>query len=187
MKKKRTKKKEDTKNRLLDILIRYSIIFLVSVPGLWLFYSIFTPLTVYPVYWLVNLFFDATVIGNVVMISNQIPIDLIPACIAGSAYFLLFALNLSIPKIKLKKRLTMLGISFLSLLLINILRIFVFILLFMSGYFLFDLTHKIFWYGLSTLFVVGIWFIIVKKFKVKEIPLYSDIKYLYSHSNLIKR
>ena len=38
---------------------------------------------------------------------------------------------------------------------------------------------EVLWYLGSTLFVIGIWFIEVKLFKIKEIPIYSDIKFLY--------
>ena len=44
----------------------------------------------------------------------------------------------------------------------------------------FDFTHLLFWYLLSTIFVVAIWFLIVKIYKIKEIPIYSDVMLIYS-------
>ncbi len=178
---------KNSKNQLFDVVIRYSLILLSSLFGFWLFYYIFTPLTIYPVSWILSLFFSVSLIENTILINGQFPIELVPACIIGSAYFLLFALNLSIPKIKIKKRVKMIVVSFLSLLFLNILRIFAFAFIFMSGYLFFDIAHKLFWYGLSTLFVVIIWFAVVKKFNVKEIPLYSDLRYLYKQSHLKKK
>ena len=70
----------------------------------------------------------------------------------------------------------MLLFTFLSLLVLNILRIFFLSLVFVLGASLFDITHELFWYLGSTIFVVGIWFAGVKIFKVKEIPFYSDLK-----------
>ena len=70
----------------------------------------------------------------------------------------------------------MILISFASLLLMNIIRIFTLSVIFMSGASWFDITHKLFWYFGSIVFVVGIWFIEVKFFKIKEIPFYSDVK-----------
>jgi hypothetical protein len=51
-----------------------------------------------------------------------------------------------------------------------------------SGSSFFDITHRIFWYALSTIFVAAIWFLEVYKFGIKEIPLYSDIKFLYKNT-----
>jgi len=168
-----------------DVVIRYVIILLVALPNLWLFYFIFTPLTIYPVYFLINLFYDASLVGNILLISNY-AIEIIPACVAGSAYYLLLILNLSIPNIKLYKRLNMISLSFLTLLIINILRIFLLTLFFLSDSPWFFITHKLFWYLLSIVIVIGIWFTEVKLFKIKEIPLYSDIKFLFEKSILKK-
>ena len=163
---------------ILDITIRYIILILISLPNLLLFYIIFTPLTVYPLYFLLNLFFDTSLISQSTILVNQIPIELISACIAGSAYYLLLILNLSTPNIKTNKRIKILFIAFLSLLILNILRIFFLTWLQISGSEWFDFTHKLFWYVLSIFFVIGIWFSEVKYFKIKQIPFYSDIKYL---------
>lgn len=168
-----------TEKPLWDIFIRYGILILVAIPNLWLFYSVFTPLTVYPVYWLLNVFFDVSLLaGNVILVNNTIPIELIQACIAGSAYYLLLMLNLFTPKIKMSTRLRMILYSFLAFLVINILRIFILSIVAVNSSSFFNITHKIFWYSVSTVFVVGIWFAQVKTYKVKEIPLYSDIKYI---------
>ena len=166
-----------------DIIIRYATILLVALPNLWFFYFVFTPLTVYPVYFLLNIFFDSSLIGNTVFIQRY-SIEIIGACVAGSAYYLLLILNLSVPKIKLRKRLNMISLSFLSLLIINILRIFLLSLFLLSDSPWFFITHKLFWYLLSIFIVIGIWFTEVKLFKIKEIPFYSDMKFLFKHSHL---
>ncbi len=182
MAKKRSKPAK-SKNQFLNIIIRYLILILVALPNLWLFYFIFAPLTIYPVYFLFNIFFDASLSGNMISISDCVPFELIGACIAGAAYYLLLILNLSIPNIKLKKRIKMILFAFTSLLIVNILRIFILGLIYLAGFSWFDITHKIFWYFLSTLFVVIIWFTEVKLFKIKDIPIYSDIKFLYKKSS----
>jgi len=171
------------KRRFLDVFARYFILILVAMPNLYLFYLMFTPLTFYPVYFLLNLFFGASLIGGVIL-SGQIPIELINACIAGSAYYLLLILNLSIPNIKIRKRIKMVLFAFAFLLVINILRIFLLSTLLINGSVFFDLTHKIFWYLFSMLFVVGIWLFEIKIFKIKEIPVYSDLKFLWKNSLL---
>ncbi|HJZ18863.1 MAG TPA: pacearchaeosortase [Candidatus Nanoarchaeia archaeon] len=169
-----------------EIVARYLIIFLAATFNLGIFYLVFTPLTVYPIYFVLGLFFDTLLIGNVVIINNEVPIELIKACIAGSAYYLLFILNLSVPKIKLAKRIKILFLAFMALLIFNILRILLLSFIFLEGLPIFVLTHQIFWYFMSTIFVVVIWFAEVKFFKIKKTPFYSDFRFLHKHSVLNK-
>lgn len=184
--KKRGKKKRKLKNKnlkkLFGIPLRYLILILVALPELFIFYFIFTPLTIYPVYFLLGLFFEVAIFSNIYLLVNNVPIELISACIAGSAYYLLLVLNLATPKIKLKTRISAILFSFIAFLILNILRIFVLGSLAATNFPYFDVTHSIFWYGFSTIIVVAIWFIETKIYKIKEIPFYSDIKYLYKES-----
>jgi len=173
-------------NKIYSIIIRYLLILLIAIPNLYIFYAVFAPLTIYPLYFILQLFFDVS-LSNSTLLLNGFQIQIINACIAGSAYYLLFALNLSVPDISLKQRAKMLCFSFLSLLVLNILRIFALILVLFYGASFFDITHKFFWYFVSTLLVVLIWFIEVKIFKLKQIPVYSDINYLYSMTKSKKK
>jgi len=170
--------KKDVKYAL-SLISRYLILIVLGILGLSLFHLIFLPLTIYPVFLLLGSFFKTSIISNIIFVNN-LPIEIIGSCVAGSAYSLLLILNLSTPKINFKKRILILFFSFSLLLLLNILRIFFLSALLISGNSLFDITHKIFWYAGSTIFVAGIWFLSVKLFKIKEIPFYSDIKSLYS-------
>lgn len=171
-----------------NMILRYLILIVVALPNLIIFYTIFTPLTVYPAYWLLGAFFDAVLTSkNVILLNGEVPIELIEACIAGSAYYLLFILNLSTPGLKTKKRIYMIFWSFVIFLFLNILRIFFLSVLAVSGSSFFDATHRFFWYAISTIFVVAIWFFEVKVFNVQEIPIYSDIKSLYEASKIRKK
>ena len=172
------------KNNLKSIIIRYLILVLAALPGLGLFYIIFSPLTVYPVFGLLKLFFNASFcnicsVPNTILI-NQFTIELIGSCIAGSAYYFLLILNLATPSIKLKQRLQMLFGGFLVFLIMNILRIFFMSLMYMNGSVLFDFAHKFIWYIGTTIFILLIWFVEVRIFKIKEIPFYTDVRFLYS-------
>ena len=171
--------KKGNKSRLISIVIRYLFLLLIGLPNLFLFYFIFTPLTIYPVYFLFRIFFNVSLSGNILYFANYPSVQIIDACIAGAAYYLLLILNLSTSKIKIERRIKMILYSFASLLALNILRIFILFILLVSNFALFDLTHKLFWYFLSTVFVVAIWFIQVKIYKIKEIPFYSDLKMIY--------
>jgi exosortase/archaeosortase family protein len=168
-------KKEN--KRALFILIRYIFLFLIAVPNLYLFYLIFSPLTIYPVFFLLSLVYTAFLHGNILLV-NGFSITLVDACIAGAAYYLLFLLNFSVP-MPAKKRIYSLTFSIFSLLIINILRIFIFSILLVNSFRYFDITHKIFWFFLSGIFVFLIWILTIKIFKIKEIPFYNDLKFIY--------
>jgi len=177
--KKRSNSKTSSK-KITNLIIRYTLLILVAIPNLWIFYYIFTPLTKYSVYFLLNLFFEsASLIGDSIVIAGcPFPIEIIGACVGGSAYYLLLTLNLSTKGIEIKKRLKMILIAFLLFFLLNISRILILSFLFLYHSSFFDITHSIFWYALSTIFVVGIWFSEINFFKVKSIPFYSDLKFI---------
>jgi len=164
-----------------DILARYFILIVTGILNVQIFYFFFSALTIYPVYYLLKLLFNVTISANVLLVQN-LPIEIIGPCIAGSAYYLLLILNLSTPKIKFARRIFSLIFSFAMLLIINILRIFLLSVLLISGSSFFDITHKLIWVVGSVVFVVGVWFLTVKLFKIKEIPFYSDIMSLLYHS-----
>jgi exosortase/archaeosortase family protein len=170
------KKQDNNDSRVFEIPIRYLILlgFILSLPGI---YKIFTPLTVYPTAYILDLFYNVIVNQSIITINNNTFIHLIPACIAGSAYLLLLILNLTVP-MGLKKRIYSILLSFLILLVLNIIRIVLLSVLYHHSVPFFDFTHTVFWFALSTIFVIGIWFYIVKLFSIKEIPVYSDIKTL---------
>ena len=111
---------------------------------------------------------------------NQSLISIVDACIAPSAYYFLIAINLITKDISVLKRIMMILFSFTSFLILNIARIIFLAVLYANSFSFFDLTHKIFWYGLSAVFVVFIWLLTVKVFRVKTIPFYSDFKYIKS-------
>jgi exosortase/archaeosortase family protein len=172
-----------TQKEVVSLIIRYSLLVIFAFPSFWLFYLIFTPLTVYPVFLVLSLFFHPALQGNTIIISCT-PIEIIGACVAGSAYYFLAILNLSIPSIKLKKRLKMILFSFSILLFLNVLRIVSLSLIYLRGSSWFDFAHKAFWYTGSVAFVVLIWFAEVRLFKIKQIPIYSDLKSLFKSSSI---
>ena len=157
-------------------MIRYLIALglMFSLPVI---YKIFTPLTIISTSKVLSIFYDIKVAGDLI-IYNSYTIQIIAACVAGSAYLLLLILNLT-TQIKLKKRLYSILFTFVLFFIINILRIVTLSVMLFNDSSLFDITHKLFWYVLSTIFVVIIWFLTVKVFKIKEIPGYGDLRYLY--------
>ena len=161
--------------KIYSLVLRYLILIFLGI-FLGIFYFIFTPLTVLPVYHLLNLFFSPSLSGPTIVFNGQ-AIQIGAACVAGSAYYLLAILNLSTP-LKLKKRIYSLFFLFLTFLLINVLRIFSFSLLLVNSFSLFNTLHMITWYLLSGVIVFLIWVVNIKVFTIEKIPFYSDFKFL---------
>lgn len=178
-----TKKTLYAKSPVFLILIRY-LVLLGIILSLSIIYLIMTPLTIYPVDFLLKIFVKVILtisddLYPLFILGDKTIIEIVPACIAGSAYLALLILNLTVP-MENRKRIYSIVLSVLMLLFLNILRISFFSLLYYYDMPFTDFTHKFFWYGLSTIFVVGLWFFIVNIFKIKGIPVYSDIKFVYS-------
>lgn len=162
---------------LLDVVLRYVLLIAIGALSVRVFYFLFTILTIYPTYFLLKQLFNTYILGSVIFV-NGFPIEIIGACVAGSAYSLLFILNFSTGGITVKKRIGLLLYSFFSFLTINVLRIFFLSILYVNGVSFFDVAHKFLWYFGSIVFVSGIWFLGVKIFKVKGVPFYSDLVFL---------
>lgn len=169
-------KKEENINVLFLFIRYFSIIAMWFIFNSSFVYSIFLNLTIYPVNFFLSFFYDSIIIDNSIII-NSTMIEIISACVAISAYFLLFTLNFT-TSMPIKKRVKAILFSFSVLLIINVLRIFVLSVLFLNKYLYFDIIHKTFWYLLSILIVIGIWFYSVYLFKIRNIPIYSDFKSL---------
>jgi hypothetical protein len=160
-------------------LLRYLSLLLLSLGNLYIFYKIFTPLTIYPTLGILKLIYGSSA---QIMAANAFKIDsltisLIPACIAGSAYYLLLILNLTTP-MQIKTRMKSILFLFMAFLTANILRISVFSILALNKYSNFNQLHLWTWYIGSTIFVICLWFINVNVFDIKSIPVYSDFKFI---------
>lgn len=176
-------KKKDKK--FINLIIRYVVLLVIGIFGIELFSKLFLPLTKYPVYWAL-LHYNPTLIGNTIHVGPNI-ISIINACVAGSAYYFLLLLNLMTPGIVILRRLKILGISFFIFFIANVLRIIVLSFMYIHGSGLFNIVHEILWYFGSTALVILIWFWSVKRFNIENIPIYSDLKEIYSQSSLKKK
>ena len=159
---------------IFNLSLRYLILIILAIGNLYLFYAIFTPLTVYPVSWILNIFYNAHIINETTIYFNGLILNIIPACVAGAAYYLLLALNLTTP-IEINKRIKSILFLFASFLFLNILRMIIFSILYLNGFEYFNLAHEVVWYAGSTIILIGIWFVNVRLFNIKKIPVYSDI------------
>ncbi|MEM4153060.1 MAG: pacearchaeosortase [Candidatus Pacearchaeota archaeon] len=172
---------EKVKNKeISEILLRYSIGMVIAILAtiFSIFYIVFRPLTVWLVYSIIKMFYETELTGFSSILVSGHEIEIIDACVAGSAYLLLLLLNIMTREITLKKRVLLFLFDSLILFLINVFRIAILIVMLVNDSIAFDLTHKLFWYVMSTFFVIAIWFFSVWLFKLKSIPFYSDIKFI---------
>lgn len=161
-------------NKNLGMFLRYLIALLIALPNLFIFYLIFTPLTLTFVSLILGFFYPITLIKGALVV-NKVIIELVPACIAGSAYYLLVALNLATP-MKAKTRIKSLSFLILTFFIVNVLRIALFSILAVRDNPYFAIAHELTWYFGSTIFVVILWFTSIAIFKIDKIPIYSDLR-----------
>ena len=160
---------------LVLILLRYICLLLVGLFILSVTFAQFILIiTIYPVHFMLNLFFESFVVGSLILV-EKVSIELISACLAISAYLLLISLNFLVAMRPLKRILSLI-FSVVLLLSLNIARIFVLSLWIIEDVAYYDIVHKFIWYFLSTILVVGVWFLTAYLFNIKEIPIYSDFR-----------
>jgi len=163
--------------KILGLFARYFSILLIGSGNLYVIYKILTPLTVHILNSILSIFTDTILSENIIYL-GEIVIEIIPACVAGSAFYLLLLLLFSTGDIKPEVRTKAVITSFAALFTLNILRILILIPMASTSYF--GIIHWIFWHLISTIFVVSIWIGIVKIYEIKTIPIYSDVKYIKS-------
>lgn len=138
---------------------------------------ILTPLTLYPIYFLLQPY--KPLLQNTSLIINSTTITISEPCLAILAYLLLLALTILTPKISLKTRFKIFFTGSLIILITNLIRILILSLLIIhKNTNLFLTLHLFIWKFLSSIFVLLIWIFLTKHYKIKTIPIYTDVKYL---------
>lgn len=165
-------------NYIKGLIIRILLLLFIVFFSRDLFYPVLEFLTARLSY-IFLLPLNPKIIDSVSFIIKNQTIEIIPACIAFSAYVLLAALTLTTKGISLKTAAKIFLFGSLSILTINIIRIDLLIyMLVLVGSKLYETVHLLFWKILSSIIVVAVWIIFTRKYNIKEIPVYSDIKYL---------
>ncbi|MDP3728657.1 MAG: pacearchaeosortase [bacterium] len=158
-----------------SILIRYSFALLVGLSS-GLFSLFFLPITFYVSYFLLQIFYDVQIYGMSVQFA-EVSFSFIPACAATLAYVLLLELLLLTRGISFLQGLKMFFLGSIFIFSLNIVRILVLIFVYINyGNNYFDAVHILFWHLVSTIFVAGVWILLVEKYKVKTIPIWSDVQ-----------
>lgn len=140
-------------------------------------YTVIAVFTLHFSYFFFSIFVPSALIGNkIATLTNTF--EFIPACVATSAYILLALLVFLTKDISWNERLQMIAYGWLAILAFNLLRIELLLLTFFSLNTAYDTIHLFVWKFMSTAFVVLLWLGMAKMYKVKAIPVYSDIKVL---------
>jgi exosortase/archaeosortase family protein len=161
--------------KIIGMFTRYLALLLIGLGNLYIIYTILTPLTIFVTTTILSIFTSPVLIDNFIGLTG-VTIEIIPACVAGAAFYLLLILTLSVPDVKPITRVKAIITAIIILFVLNILRILALIPLIGSTHF--QAIHWIIWHLISTLFVVATWFITIKIYKIKSIPVYNDIKLL---------
>lgn len=163
-----------------NIFIRYTLALIAVLLSNFLL-LLLIPITLYGGYFLLKIFYNVSIIENAIIVSDY-SFSIISACTALIAYILLTVLILTTRKITLKERIKLFFIGSLGIYLMNILRIFILIAIYLEyGKNYFEAVHLVFWHLVSTLIVALIWIVLVEYYKIKSIPVYSDIKFITLH------
>lgn len=170
--------------KISGLFARYFAIALVGAGNLYIVYKLLTPLTIHVLNTLLSIFTTTTLSDNIIYLSSA-QVEIVPACVAGAAFYLLFFLVLSIADVKPETRIKAILTSFAMFFTLNITRILILIPMIDASYF--ETAHWIFWHVISTIFVVGVWFSVVRIYKIKSIPIYSDLKYVKSLIKPVKK
>jgi len=171
------------RKRISGVVVRYSVLILIGLLAFSLFYTIFAPLTISPAFALFRKFFKEAILSGSSIFFDSITLNIADSCVSGAAYYLLTIFNLTTP-MPFVKRITSLLFSYALFLALNILRIFFFALFFVSSFNIYSLAHFISWYFLSTLIVFAVWLTTIKLFKITDIPVYTDFKFLYAKTHV---
>src|SRR3989344_3574710 len=139
------------KRHLNGLILRYFILLIIALFGLPILTKILSFLTIKAVFIILNIFYTTNISEDVIIFNLTTTMGLKTRI--KSIFFLL--------------------ISFFT---INLIRIITIAIIFERGYEYFDLIHNLSWYILSTLMVLSLWFINIYLFKIKSLPVYTDVK-----------
>lgn len=162
----KSKSKWEDAQIITDIAARYAVLLLASLNSLWIFYFLLTPLTLQASAFLLRFLYPVSIYSNAMLLNNEIIVSMVRACIAGSAYYLFLILNLTTAKIRFGRRIAIFLFDTLLFFILNIVRIAILAAMQAKNLAFFDLTHKIFWYGISTVYVVLIWLLTISIFRI---------------------
>lgn len=136
---------------------------------------------------ILSIFTNDVFIIDTFLTYNETFVKFVPGCAAASAYYLLLLLTVLTKDIKLKNRLRIFLYGSLIIFLVNIIRIVTLILILNNySYNLFKTVHNYIWLILGSVLVVGIWIYFTRIYKIRSVPIYSDLKYVLKKIKVYK-
>ncbi len=168
----------------LSLTARLLVPFIISSSVLG---KVFYPLTIYSSFFFLKLASYQVFIIPPYMITTENYIRFSQACAAISAYFLLLLLIILTKDIRLKTRFKMFLLGSAIIFSINQIRILILTaVLEKQGFDAFQQVHDVFWIIFGSLLVALTWIFLINHYKVKSIPVYSDMRYLLKQTKLFK-
>jgi exosortase/archaeosortase family protein len=164
-------------NKTQNIFTRYLIVLTLGLGNFYILSKILTKPTIHATYKIMRILTPAILNQDTIQ-TNFVTIQLVPACIAISAFYLLIFLLLATANIELKTRIKAILAATITLLVLNVTRILLLTTIINKPYF--EIIHWTLWHILSTILVVTIYIAVIKLYKIKSIPVYDDLKYLKS-------
>ena len=163
-------------NNVVMLVLRYLSAILLLIFSDFL-YKALQPLTFYSAYYLTSLFADARLLSSTELIVGTQTLEFVPACAAVLAYILLYILILFTRGISFRLGLKIALVGSVIIFVVNIIRIeaLMYVLL-KYGKDYFQTLHLLVWKVFSSLFVALLWILFVRKYKIKGIPIYDDLK-----------
>ena len=163
-------------NNVVMLVLRYLSAILLLIFSDFL-YKALQPLTFYSVYYLTSLFADARLLSSTELIVGTQTLEFVPACAAVLAYILLYILILFTRGISFRLGLKIALIGSVVILVVNVFRIeMLMYVLLRHGKDYFQTLHLLVWKVFSSLFVALLWILFVRKYKIKGIPIYDELK-----------
>ena len=170
-------------NYYLNLGIR---VFIPLILGYSVIDAVISPFTLFLSGFLINFIEPIFIIDNFIFFRDSIA-GFVSACAAPSAYYFLLMLVCYTKNIKLIKGLKIIFYGSLIILIVNLIRIyFLLYVLDVYGLDLFRTLHLWFWGFIATIIVAFIWIYFSRRYRIKSIPIYSDLKYLLQRIKLFK-
>lgn len=123
----------------------------------------------------------------ITILGGEATINIVKYCVTASAYYLLTILCIITMGIALWKRILMFLIGSALIFGMNIARIVILIIILLNNQGVFQSAHFMFGLLLSVGYVALIWFLLSLLFKVKTLPVISDIRFLTEGMFKVKR
>ncbi len=162
------------------LVLRLIASFLLVFSSEFFYKALFYPM--FYLFYFLLLPYSPSISGSTLIIDDK-KLIFISACVAASAYILLAILVLLTKDISFMQGIKILILGYCALFIVNMIRIyFLALVLLKFDIKLFETLHLFFWQIFSTIFVILLWLFLVKYFKIKSIPIYSDFNYLFKKS-----